>query len=187
MGARSYWCAPLPPLVAADSTAFTGTSPADVVIAPTTNVPPDLLEIGTRVRLWAAGEYTSTSATPTLGIGFYYGGASGGVALANATALPITATATAWPWIMDYQGVIRTTGSSGTIKGVGRLFFGFSLTGYGQTSAVPTIRAIPETQAARTATIDTTTRKALTVGAAWSVATGSPTLTVYDFLAEIVG
>jgi hypothetical protein len=185
MGARTYWCAPLPPMVAADSTAFTGTALADVVIAPTTNVPADLLEIGTRVRLYAAGQYTSTSATPTLGIGFYYGGIAG-VELGAAAALPILSTATAWPFIMEYQGVIRTLGATGTIVGQGKLFFGFSLTSFGQTSAVPTIRAIPETAAKRTATIDTTARKALTVGAVWSVATGSPTLTVNDFLAEII-
>ena len=182
MGARTYFAAPLPPMVAADSTAFTGTALADVIIAPTTNAPPDLLEIGTRVRLWAAGQHTSTSATPTLGIGFYYGGASGGVALAaTATTVAISASATAWPFQMFYQGVIRTTGTSGTIVGQGGFKLGASLTTW--VAEIP----IPVTAAARTATIDTTARKALTVGAVWSVATGAPTLTVNDFFVELLG
>lgn len=187
MGARTYWRAPIPPTVAADSTAFTSTSTADVAFAQPTIVPSGLYEIGTRLVLTCSGQYTSTSATPTLGIGFYAGGSAAGVVLASAAALAISASATAWPFIMRYQGVIRSLSTAvpaaGTIVGQGELLFGSSLTAF-------TFTAIPATAAARTASLytqGTLQQMALTVGGIWSSATGSPTLTINDFTAELIG
>jgi hypothetical protein len=180
MGARSYWSRPIPGFPIADGPSVTAASPtADPII-----VPAYLLEKGCRLILDAQGVLTSTSATPTVILGFYYGGTAG-VALAVSAAMAINVAATAWPWMMHWEGKVRATGATGSIKGMGRLSSGFGASG--GLSAAFDDRPIPITDALRTVTIDTTTRKQLSVGCTLSSVTGTPTVICTDFAAEIRG
>jgi hypothetical protein len=175
---RQYWVAPLPPLHTSDGTAYnTSTSLTDVSPAPNITIPANLLEVGSELELSARGSF-STTGTPTLLLGLYYGGIAG-VALAASGAITTGSAAASWPFILEYRGVVRAIGSSGSINGQGILYLGTSLTAF-------TVRPIPETLAARTVAIDTTAAKAITVGAQWGTSSASNTLTVNDISVKLV-
>lgn len=175
---RQYWVAPIGPLaVGPDVPQATFTTLKDVTIVPPPTLPANALEVGSELELQASGEF-STTGTPTLLIGFYYGGAAG-VALAASAAITTGTGAAAWPWVMKWRGVVRGIGATGSIKGAGELKLGTSLTAY-------SVNVIPITQALRTVTIDTTAAKALTVGAAWGTSSASNSITVYDISAKLV-
>jgi hypothetical protein len=177
---RQYWAAPIPPLHIVDGAAFAGTSLLDVSPTPPNVLPANILELGSEIEIDAIGQITTNSTgTNNLTLGFYYGGIAG-VALAASTPITMTNSQTAVPFMMEYRGVVRAvgSGSSGSINGQGKLMFGTSLTAL-------TLRAIPETLAARTVAIDTTLAKSITVGAVWSVATGN-SLTCNDISVRLL-
>lgn len=168
MGSQ-YWVSPVPPFHTADGTAYnTSTTLTDVSPTPNIVLPANLFQPGSKIELRAYGQFSNTS-TPTLLLGFYYGGVAG-VALAASSAVTTTTTLTAVPWVLEYRGTIRAVGTSGSINGQGRLYLGTSLTAF-------TIRPIPETSGARTVTLDTTAAKSVTVGAQWGTSSASNTLT----------
>src|SRR5690242_14752783 len=174
---RQYWVAPIPPFHVADGTALANsTTLTDISPTPPVVIPANMLEIGSEIELRGHGQF-STTATPTLLVGFYYG-AVAGAALA-ASAATTTGTATAWPWMLEYRGVVRAVGTSGSIQGEGRFYLGTSLT-------VFSVNAMPATAAARTVTIDTTTAKSITIGAQWSAASASNTITCNDISVKLV-
>lgn len=174
---RSYYVAPIPPFHTADGTALANSTTLTDVSAPPPNVlPGNLLEQGSEIELFAFGQF-STTATPTLLLGFYFGGVAG-VAL-GATAATTTGTATAWPWMMHYRGVVRSVGTAGSIVGQGWCKLGTSLTAF-------STLALPATAAARTVTIDTTAAKSVTVGAQWGTASASNTLTCNDISVKLI-
>lgn len=167
--ARQTWPAPLPPLIVADGTALANsTTLTDISAAPQKTLPANQLDLGSEIQIEAYGSF-STTGTPTLLLGLYYGGVAG-VALAASSAVTTGSGAASWPWILRYRGVVRALGSSGSINGMGEFLLGTSLTAF-------SVRAVPETLAARTVTIDTTTSKPLTVGAQWGTANSSNTIT----------
>lgn len=175
---RQYWISPLPPFHNADGAAYaSSTTLTDVSPTPPIVLPANLLEIGSELEIEAAGSFSNTG-TPTLLLGFYYGGVAG-AALAASSAVTTTTGAASWPWHLRYRGVVRSNGTSGSINGQGRLYLGTALTTF-------TTRAIPETLAARTVTIDTTAAKAITVGAQWGTSSASNTLTVNDISVKLV-
>lgn len=175
---RQYWVAPIPPMHTTDGAAYnTSITLTDVSPAPQIQFPAMLLEPGSEVELSAAGSFSNTG-TPTLLLGFYYGGVAG-VALAATSAITTTTGAASWPWMMHYRGVVRTVGTTGSIQGQGWVMLGTSLTAF-------TLRAIPETLAARTVTIDTTIVKTITVGAQWGTSNASNTLTCNDISVKLV-
>jgi hypothetical protein len=177
---RLYLRSPIPPFKTADgsplasSVTLTDISPAPQIV-PSAVV---MIEAGMEFEVEAYGEF-STTGTPTLLLGFYWGGVAG-TALAASSAITTTTTGAAWPWRMHYRGRIRATGTSGSIKGVGHLQLGTSLTAMAMSW-------IPVTQALRTVTIDTTAAggKALTVGAQWGTSSASNTATCYDLSCDI--
>lgn len=175
---RQYWSAPLPPFHIADGVALaSSTTLTDISPAPQITLPGNLLEPGSEIELWASGQF-STTGTPTLLLGLYFGGVAG-AALAASSAVTTGSAAAAWPWQLYYRGTVRSIGASGSIKGQGRLFLGTSLTAL-------SLRAIPETSAGRTVTIDTTTAKTLTVGAQWGTSSASNTITCDDLSAQLI-
>lgn len=163
------WTAPVQPGTVGPGTPLaSSTSLTDVSPAPQVTFPANFLNYpGARVWLHAFGTFSNTS-TPTLLIGFYYGGVAG-TALAATGATTTTVGATSWPWSADLWCELRGTGSSGTIMCQGNVKFPTSLTAV---SEVP----IPSTALA-TVTIDTTAAKAVTVGAQWGTNSASNTLT----------
>jgi hypothetical protein len=175
--ARTLYVAPIPPQnVTAGTALANSTTLTDISPAPQILVPANMLDVGQVIRLTAFGVF-STTATPTLLTGFYWGGVAG-TAL-GATGAITTGTATNWLWRTEYEGRVRTTGTGGTIMGSGQMFLGTSLTAM-------SVSALPGTALAAV-TIDTTTAKALTVGAQWSAASASNTITCHHFSVELIG
>jgi hypothetical protein len=176
--ARTLYVAPVPPLnVTAGAAYNTSVTLTDVSPAPQIVLPANLLDVGQALRLRAFGTFSNTS-TPTLLLGFYYGGVSG-TALAATSAITTTVSAVNWQWSMEYEGRVRSTGTAGTILGAGWIDLATSLTAV-------THRPIPETALA-TVTIDTTTAKPITVGAQWGTSNASNTLTCHHFSVELIG
>lgn len=171
------------PVTAAVLTAGTPTPPP---------VAPPIQLAGTAIRITANGEITSTSATPTCALGFYFGAVGNAIgsqtALCVSAALPISASATAWPFMMKYEGTIRSlatsSGGNGVIHGEGYVCWwgNVGLTGAGSMNPMPT------TAAARTvSTLNTNANIQFDVGVTLSVTTGSPSVTITDFNVELMG
>lgn len=176
--ARTLYVAPIPPQNATAGTAYnTSVTLTDVSPAPQIVLPANLLDVGQVLRVCAFGTFSNT-ATPTLLLGLYYGGVAG-TALAATGATTTTTGATNWPFRIEWEGRVRSTGTAGTIMGSGWLNLATSLTAYTQ---IP----IPATALA-TVTTDTTTAKAITVGAQWGTSSASNTLTCHHFSVELIG
>lgn len=174
--ARSSWVSPLEPFQIGDGTAYnTSVTLTDVSAAPNHLLAANQLTVGTMIELNAFGKFSNT-ATPTLLLGFYYG-AVAGTALVATSAITTTTGATNWQFSMYYRGIVRSNGATGTIMGAGWIDLATSLTAF-------THRPLPETAVA-TVTIDTTTSKALTVGAQWGTSSASNTLTCSYFDVQI--
>jgi len=137
-------------------------------------LPANFLYVGQVLRMTAYDVFSNTG-TPTLLLGFYYGGVAG-VALAATGATTTTTAATNWPFRMEMTSTVRSTGTSGSIISQGFVDLATSLTAV---TRIP----IPATALA-TVTIDTTAAKAVTVGAQWGTSSGSNTLTCHQFLVE---
>jgi hypothetical protein len=166
------WAAPLPPNHVADGASYnTSVTLTDVSRAPQKQLAAMQLVEGTEIELAAHGNF-STTGTPTLLLGFYYGGVAG-VALAATTAITTGSAAASWPWRLYYRGRVRATGTSGSINGDGHIMLGTSLVAF-------TLRPIPETLALRTVTIDTTIVKNISVGAQWGTSSASNALICND-------
>ena len=174
--AVQLWTAPLGPLQGINGAAYVSSSTITDVspggLANPIELPGSTLMVGSRITIDAFGTFSNT-ATPTLVLGFYFGGVAG-IALAATTAVTTTTGATGWTWRMKYQGTVQATGTSGKILGSGRVWFPTSLT-------ASTERIVPETTPAQV-TIDTTVQKAITVGATWGTLSASNTLTCMDCL-----
>ena len=172
---RQYWVAPLSPLHTADGAAYaSATALTDVSPTPNIVLPANTLEVGSLLRFEAFGRY-STTTTPTLLIGIYYG-AVAGVAIAATAALTTPSSVTNNSWYLRGQARVRSVGSSGTILGA------ISVEGV---SAAAAVNLGPATAPA-TAAIDTTAAKALTVGAQWGTNNAANTLTCHHFAVELV-
>lgn len=162
----------------ADGAAYaSSTTITDVSPAPQFAVPAGYCAVGTTFRLKAHG-IISTTGSPTMKLGFYWGGVSG-IALTESPATAVGAGAASWPWWMEYEGTVRTIGSSGSIMGMGVLYLPTGLSAW---------TPIPLVDVSGTAngvvTIDTTIQKAITAGATWGTNSASNTLTVHRFTVE---
>jgi hypothetical protein len=175
---RQYWVTPIPPFNVTDGVALaTSTTLTDISPAPQVTLPANLLENGSEIEVNAFGNF-STTGTPTLLLGIYYGGVAG-VALAASSAVTTGSAAASWPWMIRWRGIVRTNGATGTINGQGEFQLGTALTAF-------SVRPIPETLALRTVTIDTTAAKAVTIGAQWGTSSASNTITCNDISVKLV-
>lgn len=158
-------------------------------------IPGGIITPGARLTLTANLEITSTSATPTCSLGFYFAAVTGSAIaigsetlLGAATGIVISATATAWGAVMKYDGTFRalaTAGAAnGTIHGSGTVtsFWNTGLTAAG------VVLPLGVTAAGRTvATWNTAVANQLDIGVTLTSVTGTPTVTVTDFWGEITG
>lgn len=147
-------------------------------LAPQVVLPANFLQIGSAIRCTGWGTFSNT-ATPTLLLGVYYGGVAG-VALAATTAITTITAATIWPWRVQTETTVRTVGASGTALTQGFCLMPASITQY------QAAYAMPASASATAVTIDTTTAKAITLGAQWSASSASNALFVQQFLVESV-
>jgi hypothetical protein len=127
------------------------------------------------MRFTATGTFSNTG-TPTLLLGIYYGGVTAALPLAVSAATTTTTGATSWPFRLEVTSIVRTTGATGTIMSGGVLYLATSLTAF---SVIPLSNV-----AQAVVTVDTTTAKALTLGAQWGTSSASNTLTCNQFLVE---
>ena len=173
---------PLTPLHVADGASFnTFTTFQDVSPLPQLVFPQQTLDVGTEVYLYANGEF-STTLTPTLSIGFWFNGAAGAAPtsiLAQSAAITTASGAAAFPWEAWWRGRLRAIGSSGSWKGEGQLILGTSLTAV-------SLNPMPITQALRTVTVDTTTNRAVGVGAAWGTSAAANNIICYHLSALVL-
>jgi hypothetical protein len=110
--------------------------------------------------VYAAGRF-STTATPTLLVGLYYG-AVAGVAIAATSAITTASGVTNLTWEFECTFRVRTVGSAGTALGTGKLY------------GVPAATSVNLAPASAPA-------KALTIGAQWGTANASNTITCHHF------
>lgn len=170
---RQYWSAPLSPFHITDGAAYaSATALTDVSPTPNITLPANFLEIGMTIWWTAWGRFSTTS-TPTLLLGLYYGGVAG-TAICATAAVTTPSAVTNQTWRFEGEARVRSIGSSGTIIGTGVVE---------NISTVATNMA-PATAPA-TATIDTTAAKALTIGAQWGTNSASNTLTCHHFAVEV--
>jgi hypothetical protein len=165
-----------PAQVAAGTAYHTSVTLTDVSPLPNTAIGANSLVPGSVIRLTAYG-VLSTTGTPTILLGFYYGGVAG-TALAATTAISTGSGVTNVPWKLEYQGIVRSVGASGTIMGLGEAHLGTAVSAW-------TSYPLPQTAMAAV-TIDTTTSKNVTVGAQWGTSSASNTLTCHGILIESV-
>lgn len=149
----------------------------DVSALPNWVLPANFCQNGSAFRLTARGVF-STTGTPTLTLGFYFGGVAG-VALAASNAITTATTLTNVQFEIEATMTVRSTGTTGTAWTQGRVLLGTSATAF---AVSPLPGAAPSA-----VTIDTTAAKAITVGAQWGTASASNTLTCHQFYFESVG
>lgn len=177
--ASQYWEILLnaPPSAGPGTAYSTSVTLTDVSPAPQYSLPAGSLQPGSVLR-WSAFGVFSTTGTPTLLLGFYYGGVAGALPLATTGAVTTGTTLTNVPFRIQAETVVRTNGAAGTAMTQGAAWLGTSVSAW---STLP----IPNTALA-TVAIDTTTAKQLTLGAQWGTNSASNTLTCHSFLVELL-
>jgi hypothetical protein len=138
----------------ANSTSLTDISPV-----PNVTIPANSLMTGQVIRVTARCKFSNVTAAPSLLLGIYYGGVAG-VKLCAIGATATTITAANWPIEVRALLTVQTVGASGSIMPSGEVLLGTSLTAW---TAIPM-----DASATAAVTVDTTTAKALTLGAQWS-------------------
>ena len=151
-------------------------SPADISPAPQLTLPAGFLYLNQRIRLVGYGMFSTTS-TPNLTLGGYYGGVAGTL-LAGTGTVATGNNAASWPWRLQLEIYVRSLGSSGTVWCNGIVFPGTSLTAM-------TPLWIPNSQT-QPVTINTTTANTLTIGATWGTPSASNTITCEDAYIEAI-
>jgi hypothetical protein len=156
----------------ASSTTLTDISPV-----PQLSLPANYAGNGTAFLLRATGVF-STTGTPTLRLGFYYG-AVAGVSLADTGTVTTASGVTNVQWVLEAVVTVRSNGATGTAWTQGTCAFGTSATA---------MSLLPLPGAAPTAvTVDTTAAKQVTVGAQWGTSSASNTVTCHSFQVVSLG
>lgn len=154
---------------------LSSTTLTSIGAAPDYTLLPNSLLVGSLVRVRAFGRF-STSATPTLLLGVYYGGAAG-VALCATAAVTTLSGAANNTWFFEADINVRTVGSSGTAMSVGKVTGVSTATG---------VNLAPATAPA-VATIDTTAAKSIVLCAQWGTNSASNTITCHHLAIDTVG
>ena len=121
--------------------------------------------VGMTVRVMARGVYTTDDATATVALALRMGSTT------YNTITTTGATVTNAPWVIDWVFTVVTLGGSGSCE----------------TSAVARTNNVnKDIVGASTVAIDTTTNQALTIQATWSSGSAGDSITVSQFLVEIL-
>lgn len=139
----------------AASTAISNTV-TETAFSTSYTIPANSLEPGTLIRIKWQGIATATNATDTLTIKVYVGGITGTLLFTHAA----TDVANNDVFSGEYNLVVRTIGSSGTVVGFGA----------GKSIAAAEGTATYKDDILASTTLDTTASKAIAVSAQWSVA-----------------
>lgn len=166
-----------PPHIADGIVLASSTSLTDVSPTPNLVIPANFLVPGMILSVKARGKFSNTG-TPTLLLGLYYG-AVAGTKLAATGATTTTTGATNWPFRLDAEIQIRSIGASGSAVCTGAVNLAASLASFGTTVPI-------DASAVAAVSIDTTSAKALTVGAQWGTSSASNTLTCSYMRVEVL-
>lgn len=162
------------------SAAYNGTalvssnSLTDVSPAPNVTIAAGALMTGQVIRVTARVKF-STTGTPTVLFGLYWGGIAG-VKVCAIGATTTASTASNFPVQVDGLITVNSVGTSGTITGSGEVSLGTSLTAW---TKIPM-----DASAIAPVTVDTTVSKILTLGAQWGTLNALNTLTVVQWAVE---
>jgi hypothetical protein len=156
-----------------DATAV-GNSTAEAIMAPDWVINPPYLNTGRALNLKIWGKVSSIVTTPgTLTFQIRYGGVTG-TSLCASAAIALNAVAqTTDTFMIDADIIVRSEGTSGTAIAQASVLLG-------PDASTNVVNFMPATGAAVT-TIDTTSSKALSVTAQFSVANAGNTLTVQQY------
>ena len=169
------WVALTPSLPFADGAALSNSVTLTAISpAPDVTIPANFLFAGSRLRITASGRY-STTVTPTLNWGLYYGGV-GGVAAGVTGAITMPSTVTNLTWTLDATLTVRTAGTAGTGIVTGGVTYG--------SSATASLSVMIPSATPATFVCDTTTAKTFVLGAKWGTAAAANTLQVHEWLVE---
>lgn len=157
---------------------------------------PGQLNLGTRIRLSAAGSYTATTTASSLKWGFYMNQAQGPFATTPAilaeTASTAAAVATAWPIQLFWSGVVQALSVSQnltTAKVVGQGWSNVlptSVTAWGGPVPFPLTAALRTV--VQTATgLNTETAQTVSIGLTVAVNTGFSSCTIDELTCELIG
>lgn len=135
------------------------------------------LNPGTLIDIDAWGVF-STTGTPTLLLGWYYGLVAG-VSIAAGAAKTTGSGVTNVAWAYSYNGRITKIGTSGAIIGLAYWKLHSSNSAWTEYTA-------PEAAMAEV-TIDTTVNKQISIGATWGTASASNTITCHGMMVRITG
>jgi hypothetical protein len=149
----------------------------DIGPAPQYVVPANYLYVGQRWKIRGYGVFSTTTGTPTILVGIYWGGVAG-TAIATTAAIATANSQTNDPWRIECDINVRSVGSTGTVWANGRFELGTSLTAL-------TPYWIPSSQT-QPVTISTTTANAWSIGAQWGTANASNTITCEDLIVELL-
>ena len=160
------------PIPTADGTALASSVSLTAISPNSTTNPPftiaaNRLFPGAALRVTAYGRL-STTLTPTLNLGLYYGGTAG-TALGTTGAITMTSGVTNVPWKLEALIVCRSIGTSGTLFTQGTVH---GISGTAGVSVVPIPASAPAA-----VTVDTTASKTLDLGATWGTSSASNTIT----------
>lgn len=161
-----------PLLAAITNNTFTG--PQDLTSSttqPAFVIPANFVQRGTTIKVVAFGTF-STTGTPTLVVGPYWGTTVLGVNVALTTASGAATLA----WRLETTTVFRSDGTSGAAMTQGFLDYGTTLTA---TTRIP----VPGIALA-TVAVDTTAAAALTVKGTWSASSASNIVVTHGFTVE---
>lgn len=148
------------PSPAYSGTALTNsTTLTDINPVPNITIAAGSLEAGQAIRITARCKFSNVTAAPSLLVGIYYGGVAG-TKLCAITSTATTLTAANWPIQIDALLNVNSVGTSGSITASGMVFLGTSLTAG---TWIPM-----DASAIAAVSVDTTTAKALTLGAQWA-------------------
>ena len=136
-------------------------------------IPANSLNVGSVLRIRAAGTIGSVGGTATTTFGFGFGGASGVSMVVSASQTPPTATVQTW--IAEVYTNILTVGASGTGYSIGYVM------GIGATPATNIL--LPATTVATTV-INTTAANYIAPYATWSTSAVGNTYSTYQFTVE---
>lgn len=170
------------PVHRVDGTALGNSSVlTDISPVPNITIPANALYEGQAIRVNAWGRVSTTS-TPTLNLGVYWG-AVAGTAIMTSGAITTTSGVTNVPWHLEGIIVVRSnpSASNATLFGQGWVH---GVSGTVGVSVVPLCSAGAATPAV--VTVDTTTAKALTVGATWGTSSASNTITCHLWTIEVM-
>jgi hypothetical protein len=194
---ETLWSAPVGPLTGNSSvspgsaTALTDISPMNAVIYGGT------LDVGTRIRIRAYGEYTATTTASTIVWSFVMNQVGTAIATTPATlaataALTASASAAAWPWMLEYEGRMSSITQPGAvgattsqIVGQGKSYLPTSLTAW--TVAPFPITAALRTVAQATTGLVTNVAQIVAVTTTITTATGITNITCDELTVELLG